>query len=273
MKEREPQQYKKVTLKDTLKSLETEEWFDLIFYRKIGYAWALLFRKLHITPNAVTIASIFIGASAGVLFYYDNIYLSLLGMFLLVWANSYDSADGQLARMTGQYSRLGRILDGACGDIWFVIIYISLLLRLVITDDFLFLQAFVLAAVAGYCHILQAQIADCYRTLHLFFVNGRAKSELEEVETLKAENAKLTWRTDWLKKIVMFFYINHTKSQQQFSPQMRKMRHKINQLYPKRSFSSSTFRKASERANASSGSTKYHFSFILKILNSTVNLG
>ena len=232
MKEREPQQYKKVTLKDTLKSLETEEWFDLIFYRKIGYAWALLFRKLHITPNAVTIASIFIGASAGVLFYYDNIYLSLLGMFLLVWANSYDSADGQLARMTGQYSRLGRILDGACGDIWFVIIYISLLLRLVITDDFLFLQAFVLAAVAGYCHILQAQIADCYRTLHLFFVNGRAKSELEEVETLKAENAKLTWRTDWLKKIVMFFYINHTKSQQQFSPQMRKMRHKINQLYP-----------------------------------------
>ena len=130
------------------------------------------------------------------LFYYDNIYLSLLGMFLLVWANSYDSADGQLARMTGQYSRLGRILDGACGDIWFVIIYISLLLRLVITDDFLFLQAFVLAAVAGYCHILQAQIADCYRTLHLFFVNGRAKSELEEVETLKAENAKLTWRTD-----------------------------------------------------------------------------
>ena len=33
-------------------------------------------------------------------------------------------------------------------------------------------------------------------------------------------------------KIVMFFYINHTKSQQQFSPQMRKMRHKINQLYP-----------------------------------------
>ena len=44
---------KKVTLKDTLKSIDTEEWFDLIFYRKIGYAWALLFRKLHITPNVV----------------------------------------------------------------------------------------------------------------------------------------------------------------------------------------------------------------------------
>ena len=27
-------------------------------------------------------------------------------MFLLVWANSYDSADGQLARLTGQFPSL-----------------------------------------------------------------------------------------------------------------------------------------------------------------------
>lgn len=232
MKEEQSQQYKKVTLKETLKSLETEEWFDLVFYRKIGYAWALLFRKLHITPNAVTIASIFIGVAAGVLFYYDNIYISLLGMFLLVWANSYDSADGQLARMTGQYSRLGRILDGACGDIWFIVIYFAIAWRLRDFDGAAWWWVYPLGIVAGACHILQAQIADCYRTLHLFFVNGRAKSELEEVETLKAENAKLTWRTDWFKKLVMVFYINHTQSQQQFSPQMRNMRHKINQLYP-----------------------------------------
>lgn len=223
---------RKVTLKDTLKSLETEEWFDLIFYRKIGYAWALLFRKLHITPNAVTIASIFIGAAAGVLFYYENIYLTLAGILLLVWANSFDSADGQLARMTGRYSRLGRILDGACGDIWFIIIYLSVVYRLQHVHHFTWWEAYLLGAVAGYSHILQAQIADCYRTLHLFFVNGREKSELDEVETLQAENKKLTWRNNWFKKIVMMFYINHTKSQQQFSPEMRKMRKKINSKYP-----------------------------------------
>lgn len=223
---------KKVKLKDTLKSLETEEWFDLIFYRKIGYAWALLFRKLHITPNAVTIASIFIGVSAGVLFYYNNIYTTLIGIFLLVWANSFDSADGQLARMTGQYSRLGRVLDGACGDIWFIVIYFAIVWRLRDFDGAAWWWVYPLGIAAGACHILQAQIADCYRTLHLFFVNGRAKSELEEVETLKAEDAKLSWRKDWFKKIVMLFYINHTKSQQQFSPQMRKMRKTINKLYP-----------------------------------------
>jgi len=50
-------------------------------------------------------------------------------MLLLVWANSFDSADGQLARMTKQYSPLGRILDGMSGDIWFITIYLCICLR------------------------------------------------------------------------------------------------------------------------------------------------
>lgn len=58
----------------TLKSMDTEEWFDLHFYRPIGYAWARLARKLHVTPNVITIASIFLGVGAGVCFYFNNIW-------------------------------------------------------------------------------------------------------------------------------------------------------------------------------------------------------
>lgn len=223
--------FKKVTLKDTLKSPDTEEWLDLIFYRKIGYAWALLFRRLGIKPNAVSIASIFIGIAAGVLFYYNDLFYNVIGMLLLVWANSFDSADGQLARMTGQYSRLGRILDGMCGDIWFIVIYFALVYRLRDFDGWSW-WVYVFGAAAGYCHIRQAAVADCYRTLHLFFVNGRKKSELDEVETLEEENRKITWKGNLIKKLMMFFYINHTRSQQQFSPALRKMRRDINAKYP-----------------------------------------
>lgn len=46
---------KKPSFKDSLKSMDTEETFDLIFYRPIGYAWALLAKRLGITPNAITI--------------------------------------------------------------------------------------------------------------------------------------------------------------------------------------------------------------------------
>ena len=70
MKEKGKQE--RVPLEATLKSMDTEETIDLWFYRPIGYRWALLFQKLGITPNVVTIASIFIGIAAGVLFYFDD---------------------------------------------------------------------------------------------------------------------------------------------------------------------------------------------------------
>ena len=114
---------------ESLKSLDTEENIDLWFYRPIGYAWACLARKIGITPNAITIASIFLGIGAGVAFYFNNIWINIIGIVLLIWANSFDSADGQLARMTKQYSRIGRILDGLSGDIWFFTIYLSICLR------------------------------------------------------------------------------------------------------------------------------------------------
>ena len=106
------------SLESTLKSLDTEEFIDIHFYRPIGYQWALFFNKLGVSPNSITIASIFIGIAAGICFYFQSLAINVIGMLLLIWANSYDSADGQLARMTGQKSALGRILDGAAGDFW-----------------------------------------------------------------------------------------------------------------------------------------------------------
>ena len=49
------------SLESTLKSLDTEEFIDIHFYRPIGYQWALFFNKLGVSPNSITIASIFIG--------------------------------------------------------------------------------------------------------------------------------------------------------------------------------------------------------------------
>ena len=113
----------------TMKSEDTEGAFELYVTRTPGYLWALLFKKLHVHPIAVTLMSIVIGALAGYFFWPENIYMNLIGMFLLIWANWYDCADGQLARMTGKKTRLGRILDGAASEVWFVPIYLSLVCR------------------------------------------------------------------------------------------------------------------------------------------------
>lgn len=105
-------------------------------------------------------------------------------MLLLIWANSYDSADGQLARMTGQKSALGRILDGAAGDFWFIAIYAAICLRL--TPEW-GIWIWLLAATTGFFHSKQAAMADYYRNIHLLFLKGKSGSELSHSPQLKEQ--------------------------------------------------------------------------------------
>ncbi|NDW18925.1 CDP-alcohol phosphatidyltransferase family protein [Dysgonomonas sp. 216] len=208
------------TLESTLKSADTEEVIDIYFYRPIGYRWALLFQKLGVTPNAVTIASIFLGVGAGVCFYFDNIWISLLGIFLLMWANSYDSADGQLARMTQKFSPLGRLLDGFAGDLWFASIYIAICLRLAPVWGW---PIWVLAIIAGLFHSRQASMADYYRNIHLLFLKGKSGSELDNTKELTEKYDSLTWGGDFFSKIVTFFYRSYTRGQENWSPNFQQM--------------------------------------------------
>lgn len=197
----------KPTLESTLKSLDTEEFIDIHFYRPIGYRWALLFNKMGVSPNAVTIASIVIGVAAGICYYPTDLAINILGMLLLVWANSYDSADGQLARMTGKKTPLGRILDGAAGDIWFITIYAAICLRLTPQWG---IWIWVLAAITGFFHSKQAAMADYYRNVHLLFLKGKSGSELSYSPHLKEHYREMSWRREFIYKLFETFYINYT---------------------------------------------------------------
>lgn len=218
--------------------MDTEETLDLMFYRPIGYMWAVLCAKVGITPNAITIASIFLGVAGGILFYFgepQDLWLNYVGMFLLVWANSFDSADGQLARMTKQYSRLGRILDGLSGDFWFVAIYFAICFRVNETSEF-FMQhwsgwIWILAILAGGCHAKQAAMADYYRQFHLYFLKGKEGSELDSVDQLDNDFAAVPWKGHFWKKVTMMFYRNYTANQEVMAPSMQTLRRKLKKLF------------------------------------------
>ncbi|MGM9800893.1 MAG: CDP-alcohol phosphatidyltransferase family protein [Candidatus Limisoma sp.] len=224
----------KRTYKESLKSMDTEETIDLVFYRPIGFMWAVLCAKLGIKPNAITIASIFIGIAAGILFYFDNLWINVAGMFLLIWANSFDSADGQLARMTKQYSRLGRILDGLSGDFWFFAIYFAICFRENATSEFFMSMPWliwVIAVAAGLCHAKQAAAADYYRQFHLYFLKGKEGSELDSVEQLDTVYNATPWKGNFWKKITMFFYRNYTANQEVLTPNMQTLRRTIRSTF------------------------------------------
>jgi phosphatidylglycerophosphate synthase len=224
----------------SLKSMDTEEHIDLWFYRPLGFAWATLFAKLGISPNIVTIASIFLGVGGGILLYFGAqpyIWLNYVGIFLIIWANTYDSADGQLARLTKQYSQIGRILDGVSGDLWFFAIYFALVFReLHFGDAWLgdfFMQSqnhwiiWTIAIAAGVSHALQCAMADYYRQFHLYFLKGESGSELESTEKLD-EQIK---QSSGFKRLTMFFYRNYTANQERLTPAMQRLRRELKKQF------------------------------------------
>lgn len=206
-----------------MKSRDVESDFELYVTRTPGYLWAMLFQRLHVHPIAVTLMGIVIGAASAIFFYYDDLRLNLIGMLMLIWANWYDCADGQLARMTGQRTLIGRILDGFAGDVWFFFIYLAILLRLWPEWG---IGIFLLEAWAGlYCHTRQCALGDYYRNIHLWAVYGREGSELDSSDRQRQRMQSLRWDSkDWFEKLYLFFYTRYTRSQEQQTPAFQRLR-------------------------------------------------
>ena len=215
----------------TMKSEDTEGPFELYVTRTPGYLWALLFKQLHVHPIAVTLISIVIGAASGYFFYFDDLRMNLIGMGLLVWANWYDCADGQLARMTNQRTLVGRLLDGLAGDIWFYSIYQAIVLRL---QPQMGIWIWLICAYAGFiCHARQAALADYYKNIHLWFAFGNQRSELDTYERENARYQSLRWRRgEWFEKLYLFFYRSYTKGQEDQTPRFQAYYRDLHRAYP-----------------------------------------
>jgi hypothetical protein len=218
-----------LTMQSTLKSDDTEERLDIYFYRPLGYRFALFFRRVNITPNQVTTIGIIIGMIAGCFFYSGNLKINIVGMLLLMLANTCDSADGQLARMTNNKSRMGRILDGLSGTFWFTVITVALTLRL--QDHGWSAWVWVLSVAAGLSHQLQSQQADYYRNVHLYFIKGRAGSEQDNSKALDAELAGISWSKNFWKRLVLGSYRNYTRQQEMLSPKLQLLLNEVRSRY------------------------------------------
>jgi hypothetical protein len=86
------------------------------------------------------------------------------GFALLVLHGVLDSSDGQLARMTGQTSDFGRVLDGAAGYLTHAAIYVALLAAAI--RDGAGPAIDLLAAVAAVSNVVHAQLYDYHRTMY-----------------------------------------------------------------------------------------------------------
>src|SRR3989442_11603657 len=170
------------------KGRAVEEWVDLHFFRPIGIRIARALQPTGISADQVTLWSLAIGLVAGHLFAYRDRWTNVIGFALFIVSDIFDSADGQLARLRGTSTRLGRVLDGTSDSLRFINLYFHLIYRL-IHAGFWWPGAFLLGMAAGLAHTYQAAAVDFVRNAFLYIGIGN-KGELdlpEDVDLVRPE--------------------------------------------------------------------------------------
>jgi phosphatidylglycerophosphate synthase len=144
------------------KAYEIEELADVYFFRPLGMVVARAARALRLTPTFITVIGAVVGVAGGALLYDRR--LALAGFALIMLHSILDSSDGQLARMTGQVTELGRLLDGLGGYVTHAAIYIAIMTASLArgVGATVLLWA-VLAAIATGAH---AQMYDYHRSVY-----------------------------------------------------------------------------------------------------------
>lgn len=213
----------------TYKSKDTEELLDRLITRPVGYVIALISAKLGLTPNTLTVFSIISGLIAGHLFYYTSVIINLYGIFFLILSDLLDSSDGQLARLTGKTSKVGRILDGVAGNLIAIGIYLHLCLRML--DSGYSNYIILLIVVAASFHSIQASVADYFRNIYLFYVFGSKKSELENSADILLQYNSLSYKKNFLQKTFLKFYHRYTLQQEMLSKSFGNFHLVVNMKY------------------------------------------
>jgi phosphatidylglycerophosphate synthase len=148
------------------KSIEIEELSDVYFFRPLGSLIARGARATGITPTGLTIAGALIGMAAGALLYDER--LGLVAFALLIFHSIVDSADGQLARMTGQVTDLGRVLDAVGGYVTHVAIFLAIGANLLHRGWSAWILVWML--LAGIATAIHAQMYVYYRDSYITVV-------------------------------------------------------------------------------------------------------
>ncbi len=83
--------------------------------------WLLQFSR--ITPNLVTLFTLWVSFGAGLFFAYGGYWATLMGALLSVWASILDGCDGEVARLKLQVTDFGCWLDTVCDYLYYAFVF------------------------------------------------------------------------------------------------------------------------------------------------------
>jgi len=174
--------------------IEIEAHTNRWFFHPISRRLARILSKTSVHPNLISFVGVGFGLFAAYNYYhYAYGYSAVIGFAsMLIW-HVLDGTDGQLARMTGQATVLGRAIDGVSDYTVFLSVYIALSAAIYMDGN---VNGLWLWFVGGWSHIIQAGAYERQREIYSFWVYSG--------------NAGKIPGTDTITKVPFFGHLHHT---------------------------------------------------------------
>jgi hypothetical protein len=203
--------------KNSLKMMEVEEVFDIIFYRPLAFLLVKLVYNTRITPNHLTLTAILLGVTGGYFYSRGTAASCIIGAIFYLVFNIFDCSDGQLARLKRNGTPGGRLIDGIADYIAAVAIYTGIAIGYTDKPGQPSLML-ILLALSGISIIVQEALVDYYRTRFLDYVLERKSTLGEGIEEYRNEYKTLkNQKGRRFDKIIISIYLKYSTIQRKLA--------------------------------------------------------
>ncbi|MBQ2596709.1 MAG: CDP-alcohol phosphatidyltransferase family protein [Oscillospiraceae bacterium] len=206
---------------------------DAHFFDALANVWTRLFIKLGIVPNAVTILSMISGVAGGVLIAFHTLPLTIVGVVLVLMSAIFDCSDGQVARRTRHFSKIGRLLDGFSDATVYFTVTAATAIRAAqhcpIDNRTLWsVGVGVVAFVIYLMYIRQCQLADYFKNVYMYMIDNTRGNELSRAKTIRAQRDAAPKGS--FDRFSLTCYAMYTKTQERRAKQTQQMLDKVERL-------------------------------------------
>jgi phosphatidylglycerophosphate synthase len=216
--------------KDSLKTIEAEEILDLLIYRPVAFFLVKITYSLNITPNQVSATAMLVGIAAGIMFGFGASEYLTIGAILYFLCNVFDCADGQIARLKNNGTKVGRAIDGFIDYVVSIAVFIGIAVGMVheFNHHSLLLYGngvlrinpvvyiWIIMALAALSSAAQAFCFDFYRNKFLEIVYGKFSPLEDQVKEFTEEKRRLEDNPETagiMDNVLVSLYLTYTKLQ------------------------------------------------------------
>jgi CDP-alcohol phosphatidyltransferase len=214
----------------SLKAVEVEEVFDLLIYRPLAFIFVKATFSVNLKPDQVSVAAMVLGSIAGVMFGFGTLTSIYIGAVLYFISNVLDCADGQIARLKKNGTKVGRIVDGFVDYIVSIFIFFGIgigLSKQFSNFDIIvwgnapldwnpYTYIWVISLLGGVSSAIQAFYFDFYRNKFLEIVYNRASNIIDEINEFKEEKRKFEENpryANFMEKLLINIYLRYSNLQ------------------------------------------------------------